>query len=115
MSDVNKKLFIILSYVCFLGIQLFYSTITRGLGRSADYLLILAVYGLLAFLAYRGNRASTWIMIVSVLLSGVGAFGVGVLFVSVDQLAMKVIFILLGVYFLYGGVKLMSIARKEKD
>ena len=108
MSHVNRKRFIILSYLCMITIQLFYSIVLRGIQNSTIYLLMLIVYSTLIFLVFKGNKIATWIVIVSVLLSGVGAFLIGVFLIAVNQATMKVTFILLGLYFICGGIKLLT-------
>jgi len=87
--------------------QLIYSIVTRGVKDGMPYLLMLVVYSTLTFLAFRGNKIATWIVIISVLLSGIGTFMIGVFLIAVNQAAMKTIFVLLGLYFIYGGIALL--------
>ena len=59
-------------------IQFFYSIALQGIEASYGYLLMLTVYSALALFTYKGSNIATWIIIVSVLLSGAGAFLMGV-------------------------------------
>ena len=111
MSQIHKKDIIILSYPCMIAAQLIYSIVTRGIKDSVPYLLVLMVYSTLTFLAYRGNNIATWVVIISVLLSGIGTFLIGVFLIAVNQAAMKTIFVLLGSYFIYGGIALLGRGR----
>ena len=107
MSQIHRKGVIILSYPCMIAAQLIYSIVTRGVKDGMPYLLMLVVYSTLTFLAFRGNKIATWIVIISVLLSGIGTFMIGVFLIAVNQAAMKTIFVLLGLYFIYGGIALL--------
>jgi predicted membrane channel-forming protein YqfA (hemolysin III family) len=91
-----------------IAIQFLYSLDMSGIEHSIPYLLMLIVYSTLAFLIFRGNKIAMWIITVSILLSGIGAFLIGVFLIDTNQLAMKAIFILLGLYFIYGGIQLIS-------
>ena len=108
MSQTHKKSVILLSYPCMIAVQLVYSIVTKGVKNSMPYLLMLLVYSALTFFAFRGNKIAAWIVIISVLLSGIGTFLIGVLLVTANQAAMKTIFVLLGLYFIYGGIALLS-------
>ena len=107
MSHIHKERIIVISYPCMIAIQLLYSIVARGIQHSIPYLLMLIVYAALAFLTFRGNKIAMWIVTVSVLLSGIGTFLIGVFLIAVNQGAMKAAFILLGLYFIYGGIKLL--------
>jgi ribose/xylose/arabinose/galactoside ABC-type transport system permease subunit len=90
-----------------IAVQLIYSIVTRGIKNSMPYLLMLMAYSTLTFLAFRGNKIAAWIVIISVLVSGIGTFLIGIFLVAVNQVAMKSIFVLLGLYYIYGGVTLL--------
>jgi len=108
MSKVNRRKIIILSYLCTITIQLFYSIVLKGIQNSTIYLLMFIVYSTLTFLTFRGNKIAAWVVIVSILLSGIGAFLIGLFFIAINQATIKVTFILLGLYFMYSGIKLLS-------
>ncbi|OPY75704.1 MAG: hypothetical protein A4E64_01817 [Syntrophorhabdus sp. PtaU1.Bin058] len=108
MSKVNRRKIILLSYLCIITVQLFYSIGLKGIQNSTIYLLMLIVYSILTFLTFRGNKIAAWVVIVSILLSGIGAFLIGIFFITINQVTIKVTFILLGLYFMYGGIKLLS-------
>ena len=107
MSQMRKKSVIVLSYPCMIAVQLIYSIATRDIKGSMPYLLMLMVYSALTFLVFRGNKIATWIVIISVLMSGTGTFLIGVFLIAVNQAAMKTIFLLLGLYFIYSGIALL--------
>ncbi len=103
-----RRKVIILSYPFMITLQLIYSIVSRSIRDSIPGLLMLIAYSTLSFLTFRGNKIATWIVIASVLLSGVGSFLIGVFLIPISEVAMKAIFILLGLYFIYGGIELLS-------
>jgi len=110
---INRKEFIILIYLGIIFIKLIYSVFKKGIQNSISYLVVLIIYSIFVFFTFRRNKIATWIMIISILLSGVGGFLIGALLTPIDQIAMKVIFILLGIYFIQGGIKLISEERRR--
>ena len=107
ISDKNINMFIILSYLGMIILQFVYSIVSKGIEKSIAYLLVLIMYSIIVFFTHRGNRIARWIINISVLLSGISTFLVGVFYVTADQAIMKGIFIFVGLYFTIGGIKLL--------
>lgn len=107
MSRITRKQLILLSYPCMITVQFFYAALSGGIRVGIPYLLMLIVYGAFSFLALRGNGIAAWVMIASILVSGVGTVLVGVFVIAAAQAAIKATFILLGLYFIYGGIDLL--------
>jgi len=114
MSYVNRKRFVILSYLFMITIQLFYSAFSRGVKNSALYFIMLILYSILSFLAFKGNKVATWMVIISIFLSGIGTFLIGIFLIPINQATMKVTSVLLGLYFIYAGIELVSGEKKRR-
>jgi hypothetical protein len=76
--------------------------------RSAAFV----IYSLIAFLAYRGSRFFTLVMCLFLVVTGVLGLALGVLGVNWHQYFLKLYFIALGVYFVYGSVVLFGSTRR---
>ena len=121
MSEIEKRdfifakkktiLFIYLLMVCIKTLHAIitskYSDVTVG------NLFVLILYGVIVSLIYKGNKIANWIMIVLILLSGVGSTMIGIALVPFDQFVVKLFLTLIGIYFIYGGIRLITLSRTE--
>ncbi len=111
-----KKRNIILIYLLLVCIKTAHAIITSKYRYvTIGYSSVLILYGILAALIYRGNKIANWIMIVLILLSGVGSTFIGIALVPFDQIVVKSFITLIGVYFIYGGFRLIAFERTGHD
>ncbi len=106
-----KKNIILLVYLLLVCIKTLRAIITSK--YIIENLFVLIVYGVLVALIYKGSKIANWIMIVLILISGIGSSVIGIALVPFDQLITKSFLMLIGIYFIYGGIKLITIARSE--
>jgi len=71
------------------------------------------LYGSIAFMncfasygAYRKNMVACWLMIVYLFLTGVAGLLMGIFKIPLSQIVLKVLFLVLGVYFAFGSYRL---------
>ena len=110
----REKIFLLVSFLFVCGIKFLYSIFYS---QESIKLKILRIAGLLvfasfSFLAYKGNKIATLIMAIVILFSGLGSLAVAG-FISLEQLDLKIVFVLVGGFFTYGGIKLIIIARRK--
>ena len=74
--------------------------------------LVLLSYFVLSYLTYKRNVIAAWVMVILLLLSGVTTFSIGILTVPIAQYMIKYLYIIMGAYFLYGGIILLKSIRK---
>ncbi len=109
-----KKNIILLVYLLLVCVKTLHAIITSKYSEvSIENLFVLIVYGVLVALIYKGNKIANWIMIVLILISGIGSSVIGIALVPFNQLITKSFLTLIGIYFIYGGIKLIAIARTE--
>jgi hypothetical protein len=72
---------------------------------------VFVMYSMIAFLSYRGSRFFTLVMCFFVGVTGILGLSLGVLGVTWYQYFLKLYFIALGVYFIYGSVVLFKSRR----
>ena len=70
----------------------------------------LLIYAILSFLTYKKNMIATTILAIIIALSGLGSLA-AFFFVSYDQLTLKIVSIILGVFFTVCGTRLLIIGR----
>ncbi len=80
--------------------------------RLAGFILLFSFfafvfYGIVSVFVYRKNVKAFWVMILSLLISGLGALAVGIFAVSAQyQIVQKVLCIIIGIYFIFGSYNL---------
>lgn len=105
---------ILVAFLAFRSFQLIYSLIYADetfltiLGRS----LSLAAMLILSFLTYRRSLVAAWAMVFFLVLSGFSIFSFGLFAVPSEQLALKIVSIISGAYFFYGGIVIFQSIRK---
>ena len=68
----------------------------------------LIFYCFISYWAYQKNKFASWLMIFSLLFSGMGGLILGVFMVPLSQIILKIVFTLLGIYFVFGSYKIYS-------
>jgi hypothetical protein len=81
---------------------------------SYNQLLILKIlsfvtYSVIAFFTYRGVKIARWLMAAIILISGIHAFILSMFGTGWHQYIMKPSFIILGIYFIFGGIVLFRL------
>jgi uncharacterized membrane protein YfcA len=74
-------------------------------------LVALIVYSVLSFYTHKDFKVPTLIMAAIILVSGLWTVFLGIVVVSYQQLNFKILSILIGLYFCYGGLILFRHAR----
>ena len=74
--------------------------------------LALVSYFVLAYLTYRRNIIAGWAMVFFLFLSGISSILFGLFAVPIAQYILKLFGVILGAYFLYGGIILFKSIRK---
>ena len=109
IDQKHTKIFIILSFLC-LKLAAVLDYISRnGIRAGFFYVLVFAAYGCLAFLSFRPTRIgriATYVMIISMFLVALGGFAGGVV-VPAERIALRVVCIVLGIYFVGSGIVLI--------
>lgn len=110
----REKIFILLSFLSLCGIKFLYSIFYSQENIKFKILRITAllVYASLSFFAYKTSKVATFIMAIVILFSGLGSLTT-VWFISTEQLQLKIIYLLIGGFFIYGGIRLISIGRRD--
>ncbi len=119
MSEVKKHDFIlakrtviIVAYLLLVCIKTVHAILTSKYDEVIiGYLSVLIMYGILVALIYKGNKIANWIMIVLILVSGVGSAFIGIALVPLDQFVVKSFMTLIGLYFIYGGFRMIAFER----
>ena len=109
---IDKKIFILFTFLFVIGTKFFYSLIFTAESNRLKLLrfISLAFLLILSFFSLRNNRVVTILLAILILISGIGSLSIS-FFVGLDQLSLKLIFILIGAYFVYGGVRLIIMER----
>jgi hypothetical protein len=108
-----KRKTILLVYLLLVCIKTLHAIVTsKYIGEN---LFVLVVYGVLVALIYRGNKIANWIMILLILLSGVGSSLIGIALVPFKQYVVKTFLTVIGLYFIYGGLRLIAIERSGQN
>ena len=71
----------------------------------------LIVYAVLSFYTHKDFKIPTLIMAAIILVSGLWTVFLGIVVVNYEQLVLKIVFILVGLYFCCGGIVLFRNAR----
>lgn len=120
---MNKIFSIILNKKCILILFLsnnlvgIFSSFLTGRASVIEYmshvqLLVLklvafTIYLLLAYLSIRDFKVATWVIATLILLSGVGSALIGMFKIGWHQYLLKPYFVILGFYYIFGGVSLI--------
>jgi len=110
----NEKKLILFSFLLVYGLKTLYSLIYF---QEDINLLFIRILGLLLFLLisftayYKANSIALICMAVIIFLTGVGSLCVAG-FISFEQSFLKIIFIIIGGFFTYGGIKLFIIEKR---
>ena len=105
---------VLIFYLALRSFQLIYSIVYSSessfviLGRS----LALVSYFVLSYLTYKKNIIAAWVMVLFLVLSGVSILAFGIFAVPAKQYALKILAIISGGYFSYGGIILFTSIRK---
>ena len=67
-------------------------------------LLSLLTYAIILYFIYKGVRVAQWFMALIIFFSGVHSLMVGFLGSNWNQYLIKTIFMIIGIYFIYGGI-----------
>ena len=115
INHAQKVIFILVVYFGLKITQVLYSSlILKETGVTLTGRIFgLAVPVLLTFFAIKEFRFAQWLMALTVLVAGVSGLFTGLFLVPFSQYFLKVIFIILGIYFSYGGYILVK-TTKEK-
>ncbi len=102
---LTNKLTILISYILINSFaKLIFSDIYHETFNMTLFGIgILVFYIILALAAYRDIKVAVWLMALCLLFSGIGTFIVGVFLTSATQYIVKIVFIITGIYFTYGG------------
>jgi len=76
-------------------------------------LLSIVIYGILSIYVYRKNKIATWIMTFLISISGLGGLLIGIFLIGTAQLFLKILFIILGIYFISCGLSLLRKTASE--
>ena len=71
------------------------------------------VPAILAGLVYKKSIVALWLMVGTLLVSGLSSMWAGIFIITTAQYYLKPIMICLGLYFTYGGIKLFSNRRER--
>ncbi len=110
MSRRYARAVVILSLLSFELTIVIYSVAKSGVRKSILYLVALLVYSVLALFSIKGSktgRIATYLIIAFVLMTAANCLFVGIFIAPVEQLAFKIISILLGAYFICCGIMLI--------
>ncbi len=110
---VKRKAFILGTFWFTLLLKMGYSFYYSGESAYLKLLRIFAVlvFGILSFFSLRNRKRPTVIMGGVITLSGLGGVIVGAI-IPLSQTLSKLTFILVGSYFLYGGIRLILLVKK---
>ena len=114
----QEKMPVLLIFLCVDGLKIVKALIYSQESDSMKIfrLVLFLVYCVLSFFAYKGNKIATFVMAISILLSGIGALAVCTYVVSVDKITLQImIAIVIGVYFIWGGIMLIQGIRKTSN
>ena len=106
---LRNRLTILTSFILFKVATCVYSAYSpqESMKITLVRCVALGIFVLLAVLAYRNIKVGTWLMAFILLFTGVGGFLMGAFLISFSQYLMTSFFILVGLYFTYGGVLLI--------
>jgi hypothetical protein len=94
----------LISLPCMLTFFLLYRRLTGYIALIS--FLVFFFYCLISVLMYRKNVLAFWVMILSLLFSGLGELIIGIFVISSFPIVLRALFIIAGIYFIFGAYKL---------
>ncbi len=77
--------------------------------------IVLIIYCLFSYLAWRENKVFLWIMTLILFFSGIVGLIMGAFIVSNSQYILKLLLIIISSYFIFGGAILIPVKKKRKS
>jgi hypothetical protein len=114
----KEKVIILIIFLCIEGVKFINSLLysdENGMIKTIRLLGLIFNFAM-CLLAYRSQKIATWIISVIIFFSGVTAF-IGSIFLFVKghgQFGLQIFAGLYGLYFIYGGIKLILIELKQQ-
>ena len=104
----KERVFILILFCLISGFNLVLSFLRSNepIEETVMKVIALVIYSVLSVLSIRGNKVCTLAMGLLIGISGIGTVLVGV-FIPVSQTYVRVLFMLIGSYFTYGGIELL--------
>ena len=104
----KQKSFILISFWVLAALKLLYSIFFLPKSFQLNFLraFALLLFSYMTYLSYKDNKIATLIMGTIIVLSGLATLGVTGL-IPMKHVLAKVIFLLIGGYFTYGGILLI--------
>ena len=101
---------ILISYLVVIFYKVTYSLFYLSTNKAMYWIgpFALFFYCFISYLAYRRNKIALWLMIFSLFVSGMGGLILGIFTVPISQIALKIIFTVVGIYFVFGTFKLYT-------